>query len=56
MSRRIRRLHTGLFECDECSARYEVEDVPEESLYCECGADLVPILVDAEDEQPEDSE
>ena len=56
MSRRVERLHSGLYECDDCAARYEVEDSPEDDLYCDCGGSLVPIEDEAEDAQCEDSE
>ena len=56
MSRRVERLHSGLYECDDCAARYEVEDAPEDDLYCECGGSLVEIEDEEEGEQSEDPE
>jgi transcription initiation factor IIE alpha subunit len=37
------RLYTGIFQCPECDARYDITDAYEDELTCEeCGADLVP--------------
>jgi transcription initiation factor IIE alpha subunit len=37
----VRRLYTGVFECDECGTRYKAIDATSEDLFCgECGNDL----------------
>jgi PHP family Zn ribbon phosphoesterase len=34
------RLHTGLYECNRCDGRYEIEDAHGDDLICECGGQL----------------
>jgi transcription initiation factor IIE alpha subunit len=51
------RLYSGLYECTECDARYNVEDASEDDLVCdECGADLVMEEEHDEDEDDEESD
>jgi transcription initiation factor IIE alpha subunit len=37
----IERLYSGIFECRDCPSRYDVEDAPEDELFCtDCGGVL----------------
>jgi transcription initiation factor IIE alpha subunit len=54
MSATKHRLYTGLYECTQCDARYDVEDASEDDLVCdECGADLE---MEDDDEHEDDHE
>jgi transcription initiation factor IIE alpha subunit len=49
----IERLYSGVFECQDCPSRYDVEDAPEDELFCsECGGTLK--LADDDTESPDD--
>ena len=46
------RLYTGLYECTECDARFNVEDASEDELICDdCGA-----VLEMEDDGDDDEE
>jgi transcription initiation factor IIE alpha subunit len=51
----IDRLHSGVFECRDCAARYDIQDASEDELFClECGGTLM--LSDDDDATEDESE
>ena len=58
MTARFERLHSGVFECEECGARYEVENWPEDDLFCNdsCSGELVLADDGLNDDDDDDDE
>jgi hypothetical protein len=47
----IQRLYSGIYECGECAARYQIIEVPGAELTCDCGGDLEELDSDLESDE-----